>query len=217
MRITGLHSQRRHTGRANVHVDGTFHCGVAWEIVYSHGLRVGDEVSAELLDELRFADECWKAKAAALSLLATRARARNELVERLRRKGYGAAAVDHALAEVDRLGLVDDRAFAEAWIRDRLRARPRGSRMLLAELARKGVATDVARHAVACVMNAENTDDAELCRKSSEKWLRTRSGRAPAGDAEQRRREERRLAAFLMRRGYGAADIHAALRDSRQD
>jgi regulatory protein len=217
MRITGLHSQRRHTGRANLHVDETFHCGVAWEVAYAHRLRVGDEVSAELLEQLRFADDCWKAKAAALSLLATRARARHELVERLRRKGYGAPAVDHALAEVERLGLVDDRAFAEAWIRVRLHARPRGSRMLLAELARKGVAADIARHAIACVMNAENTDDAELCRKSTQKWLRTRASRAPTGDAGQRRRDERRLAAFLTRRGYSAADIHAALRDSRQD
>jgi regulatory protein len=217
MRVTGLHSQRRHTGRANLHVDEAFHCGVAWDVVVSHRLRVGDQVSAELLERLRFDDDCWKAKAAALSLLATRARARRELINRLRLKGYSAAAVDHAIAEVERLGLIDDRAFAEAWVHGRLRARPRGTRVLLAELTRMGVAAEIARQTVAAALHSCSTDDTELCRKSAEKWFRTRGSQPPARNGEEQRREERRLAAYLQRRGYAAADIRAALRELRRD
>jgi regulatory protein len=212
MQITALRPQRRHPGRANLHVDDAFCCGVAWELVHEHGLHIGDEVTDALLERLRAADEGWKAKQAALSLLAARARARGELADRLRRKGFAEAAVAHALAEVERLGLIDDRAFAEAWVRDRLRARPRGTRALLAELAGRGVAPDTAREAVAAVLGAERTDDAELCAQAATKWLRTQGTRPTAGDRDSRRRMERRLAAFLARRGYGAADIRAALR-----
>jgi regulatory protein len=215
MRITGLRPHPRHTDRVQLHVDEAFHCSVAWDVLVSHGLRVGDELSAELLERLRLEDDCWKAKAAALSLLATRARARVELIRRLRLKGYCTAAVDYAIGEVERLGLIDDLAFAEAWTRDRLRTRPRGTRVLLAELARKGVAMEIARQAVASVLSASSTDDADLCRKSTEKWLRTRGNRPLAGSIEERRRDERRLTAYLQRRGFGAADIHAALRDAR--
>lgn len=210
MRITGLHGQRRHSGRANLHVDDAFHCGVAWELVVEHGLHVGDEVSQELLQRLRAADECWTAKQSALTLLATRARARHELSDRLRRKGFAPAAVDYALDEVDRLGILDDRAFAEAWVRDRLRARPRGSRALLAELARKGVARETARQAVEQVLADEGTDETTLCRRATAKWLRTKDG-VSAGDGDERRRLERRLAGFLTRRGFATAAIRTAL------
>lgn len=210
MRITGLHGQRRHSGRANLHVDDAFHCGIAWELVVEHGLHVGDEVSAGLLERLRAADERWQAKQSALTLLATRGRARRELSDRLGRKGFGPAAVEYALAEVERLGFIDDRTFAEAWVRDRLRARPRGSRALLAELARKGVARETARAAVAHVMAAGNTDEAALCRQAAAKWLRTKGG-TDTGDADERRRRERRLAAYLARRGFGSGEIRTAL------
>lgn len=210
MRITGLHSQRRHSGRANLHVDDAFHCGIAWELVVEHGLHVGDEVSAGLLERLRAADERWQAKQAALTLLATRGRARRELGDRLSRKGFGPVAVDYALAEVERLGFIDDRAFAEAWVRDRLRARPRGSRALLAELTRKGVARETARQAVERAMADGDTDEMSLCRQAAAKWLRTKGG-AIAGDADQRRRQERRLAAYLARRGFGSGQIRTAL------
>jgi regulatory protein len=216
MRITALTSQRRHPGRANLHIDGEFHCGIASDVVYAEGLRVGDDITPDRLQRLRHADDCWRATDAALSLLAARARARQELANRLRRKGFDAAAVDHALERVERLGLIDDQAFAEAWVRDRLRLRPRGTRALVAELTGNGVAPAVARTAVADVMRTEGTDDAELCRQAAEKWLRSRSERGcVAADRDEQRRREGRLSAYLARRGYASAAIHEVLTSVR--
>jgi regulatory protein len=217
MRITALTRQRRHPGRANLHIDGAFHCGIAREVVYAERLSVGDDITAERLQRLRHADDCWRATDAALSLLAARARARRELADRLRRKGFDPAAVDHALERVERLGLIDDRAFAEAWVRDRLRLRPRGTRALVAELRGKGVAPSVARSAVADVMRTEGTDDADLCRQAAEKWLRSRADaavnqeRGGVADRDEQRRREGRLAAYLARRGYASAAIRDVL------
>lgn len=211
MRITGLHPQRRHTGRANLHIDDTFHCGVAWDVARAHGLRTGGEVDPAVLERLRRSDECWKAKEAALSLLATRARGRRELSDRLRAKGYGPDAVDHAMAEAERLGLLDDVAFAASWVRDRLRGRPRGTHALVAELGRKGIDREVARSAVSRVLDERGTHDSELCIQAAEKWRRTRGGRTDSADIEERRRVERRLAAYLARRGFSTADIRAAM------
>jgi regulatory protein len=216
MRITALTSQRRHPGRSNLHIDGEFHCGIASEVVYAEGLRIGDDITPERLQRLRHADDCWRATDAALSLLAARARARRELADRLRRNGFDAAAVDHALERVERLGLLDDNAFAEAWVRDRLRLRPRGTRALVAELTGKGVAPAVARSAVTDVMRTEGTDDAALCRQAAEKWLRSRTERGGvAADREQQRRREGRLSAYLARRGYASAAIRDALTSMR--
>jgi regulatory protein len=208
--VTGLHAQRRNPERVNVHIDGEFCCGAAWEVVYAEGLRVGDAASADAIARIRTADEHWKAKQAALSLLGARPRARRELGDRLRRKGFDADAAEWALTQVERLGFIDDVAFAESWVRDRLRLRPRGARALVAELTRKGVDGDTARSVVERVMRTEQKDDSALCQQAADKWLRTR-GRIVAAEPDQHARVARRLAAFLERRGYAGDHIRAAL------
>lgn len=209
--ITALRQQARDPQRVAVHVDGEFACGAALEVVLAEGLRTGDAIAPDTLARIRAADERWRARHAALSLLAVRPRARRELADRLRTRNFAGEAVDWALAEADRLGLLDDTAFAEAWVRDRLRLRPRGSRALIAELTRKGVDRQVADDAVARVMGREDATDEELCRSAARKWLDTRARDADLDDDDERLRIRRRLAGFLQRRGYPPDAVRSAL------
>jgi regulatory protein len=210
--ITALRVQRRNPERANLHIDDEFCCGVPCEVILAEGLRVGDTLSGETLERLQALDARWRAKESALSLLAVRPRARRELTDRLARKGFAADATDWALGEVDRLGLVDDSAFAEAWVRDRLRLRPRGARALQSELIRKGIDTELARRAVTACMADAGAADGTLCLAAAEKWARSNARRiAAATESEERRRLKRRLGAFLMRRGFGAEAVREAV------
>jgi regulatory protein len=209
--VTALQPQRRDPQRVNVHVNGAFCCGAAYEAVHAERLRVGEPVTAEALARIRAADERWRAKQSALSLLAARPRARRELADRLRAKQFGSAAVEWAVGEAERLGLLDDAAFAESWVRDRLRLKPRGSRALVAELTRKGVASDVAHRAVERTLHEQGVGDAALCTHAATKWLLRHGPLGDAGDAQHNRRILRRLSAFLQRRGYGAEHVRSAL------
>ena len=211
-RITALRAQRRTTDRVNLYIDGEFCCGVAYEVVVAEGLRTGDAITPEVVQRLAQADGRWKAKQAALSLLGTRARATGELSDRLRRKGFDEDATAYAIAEVRRMGLLDDRAFAESWVRDRLLLRPRGARALVGELSRKRVAPDVARDAVACVMHAADVCDADLCAHAASKWLRTHPT-PDAADREAREKQRRRLAGYLGRRGFSGHAVRSALQE----
>jgi regulatory protein len=47
--------------------------------------------------------------------------------------------IEHAVERLVELGIVDDRAFAQAWVESRDRARPRGKSALRRELALKGI------------------------------------------------------------------------------
>lgn len=207
MTITKLVPQRRNPDLVNVHIDGEFRTAVAYPVLAEERVCTGDAITTEQLDRLLAADERWKAKNAALVLLGVRARARGELEERLRGKGYSAGAIAHALGEVDRLGYIDDAAFAESWVRDRLRLRPRGSHALVYELVRKRVPADIARAAVARVMDAEHVSDEQLCLAAAERWAGTHVAKADEDDL----RRERRLAAYLGRRGYRPGAIRAAV------
>ena len=207
MKITKLEPVRRNAELVTLHIDGAPAHTVAMMAVEAERLRTGDEITDVQLASLLAADERWRARDAALSLLSARARARGELADRLRRKGFTDAAVDYALAEMDRLGFIDDRAFAESWVRDRLKLRPRGTQALVHELGRKRVSADVARGAIARVMAASNVDDDALCLDAAKKWAESHPPRAGEDDV----RRGRRLAAFLARRGYYASAIRSAV------
>ncbi|EIV96008.1 recombination regulator RecX [Frankia sp. QA3] len=142
----------------------------------------------------RPADPVVVAREICLRQLATRARSRAELATTLRRRGV---ADDVAATVLDRLtavGLVDDGAFAAAFVSSARAQRGLGRQALAAELRRRGVQPDVVEAATAVVAVE---DEEETARDLVRRRLRSME-RLP----EQAR--ARRLLAMLMRRGYPA-------------
>lgn len=76
---------------------------------------------------------------AALRFLEIRARSVAETRRHLLTAGYDEALVAGAIERLLGLGILDDAAFARAWVASRDRAHPRGERALRAELARLGI------------------------------------------------------------------------------
>lgn len=206
MRITAIEPQSRNLDRVNVFVDGEFRCGVAVEIVLAAGLRVGETVSAAALAEIERLDVAWKAREAALNLLSYRARSAAELRTRLRRKEFPDDVVDQTVADLVERGFVDDADFAGAFVRDRVRARPRGSRRLIQELRAKGVAEETAREAIEETFQEAGVSELDLARDAARGWARRSPGPVPDPDGtidpEAVQARKRRLYGFLARRGF---------------
>jgi regulatory protein len=76
---------------------------------------------------------------AAARFLEARSRSVAEVRRRLTHAGYRRDLVEGAIERMVELGILDDEAFARAWVESRDRARPRGERAIRAELALKGV------------------------------------------------------------------------------
>lgn len=77
---------------------------------------------------------------AAIRFLETRSRSIAEVRRRLGSAGYRLDLVESAVTRLTDLGVLDDDAFARAWVGSRDRARPRGERALRDELRQKGIA-----------------------------------------------------------------------------
>jgi regulatory protein len=194
-RITALEPQKRRAGRVSVFVDGEFAAGMSADAARDLGLQVGRELAEGELERLAFAAEVDGAYTRALTYLRPRRRSRCELERRLRRYGYGDEVVEGAVRLLAQRGLVDDRAFADAWVRDRVRLKPKGRRALRAELAAKGVPREDAEAAL-----AENVEEPEE--------VLARRAVGPRIAALRARGEERGRAAamsFLARRGFAAS------------
>jgi regulatory protein len=148
-------------------------------------------------------DPVQRARDTCLRLLTARPRTRAELRQALLRKGIEEDVADQVLGRLDEVGLVDDAAFAELWVRSRHTYQGLGRRALATELRRKGVADDVAADAVATVdADAEEDRARQLVRK------RLRS----LGGADEASRV-RKLVGMLARRGYSEGLSFRVVRD----
>lgn len=215
VRITAIQPQRRHPDRVNLFLDGEFCCGLAAEIVLAEGLRVGGELSRSQLDSLLERDLRWKARDAALNLLSYRQRTAAELRSRLLRKEFPEPIVESCVNDLVERGFVDDAEFARAFVRDRIRGRPRGARRLVQELRAKGVDPETARLSVEETMRESGASELELARELARKWERTSGMRREAQggweDRELREKFRRRLYGYLSRRGFPADVVRTVI------
>jgi regulatory protein len=127
----------------------------------------------------------------ALRFLAQRPRSEQEVRRRLRRAGVAEAAEEAVISQLRQHALVDDTAFAEYWVEQRQTFRPRGARLLRAELRQHGVDAGAAETAAETTA-ASASDDA----------YRAAQRRARQLGAADERAFKTRLAQFLGRRGF---------------
>src|SRR6266851_2798322 len=193
MRITALQLQANNPERINLFVDGQFLMGVNALLVYKMNLAVGQELSPVLLAELRQGEDLQQAVDRALNYLSFRPRSREEVRRYLRRKETPPEIIEAALARLDRLDFVNDRAFAEFWIETRGQFNPRGAHALKNELRMKGVEREVVDELV------DDEQDEERALRAGRKKAMSLVN-VPNMDYA---RFRNRLGPFLQRRGFG--------------
>lgn len=192
-KITAIRNVGGDPPRVAVQVDGREAFTVSAEVAERLGLTVGSDIGSEETDSLRGDDERERAREAALRLLAVRARSEHELTTRLRQKGFGPRATEGVVSSLAEVGLVDDEAFARAWVDERLRLRPVGARRLSQELSLKGVARELADRIIGEAFDEE--PELDVARRAAERKARTLRGGDP-------RKARARLHSFLVRRGF---------------
>lgn len=122
-------------------------------------------------------------------------RTRAQLEQACARRNVPEWAVTQLLDRFTELGLVDDEAYARAWVRSRHAGRGLGRRALRYELVSRGVGRDVIDEAVAEV----TADDEDAAARSLVR------SRLPSVARFDRTTQRRRLVGLLARRGYSSA------------
>lgn len=153
-------------------------------------------------------DENKKARDAALRLLGLCDRSKRELKERLLRKGYSEAAADDVAGEMESLGYIDDRRYAERFASDAVNRRNAGPQMIFSELQKKGIARDIIDDVLVKVSN--DFAESDIARRALDRRLRK-------GGVPRDRDEIRRLSDYLRRRGFAYDIIRDVLKGIEQD
>jgi len=143
-----------------------------------------------------------RARNLVLDALSRMARTRHQLAAILLRKGVEPELAEGVLDHFEELGLIDDAAYAAAFVESRHEVRGLGSRALAYELRQRGVADETAESAL-------ETVDAEREFATACRLARNRARRMQGLPTEVRMR---RLAGFLARKGYPGDTVSRAVR-----
>jgi regulatory protein len=139
-----------------------------------------------------------------LRLLTAAPRTRAQLEQALRRRGVPPQAAEAVLERLARTRLIDDAAFAKAWVESRHRGRGLASRALTAELRQRGVDEAEVRAAVS-ELGPEQEEAA--ARRLIEAKLAATRGRPLAT-------RMRRLTGLLARKGYPPGLAYRVIREA---
>jgi regulatory protein len=197
--ITKLERQKRHPKRLSVFLDGEFAFGADEEVVAQLGLAVDQRVEPETICKAIEREEEHKVREKALRFLSFRNRSVKELKTFLLGKGYDPDVVTRTLTRLEEVGLLDDRAFAKAWVEGRAKFKGMGERLLEQELRLKGVKKEIISEAVKGL-----GDEGERALSLSQAKVE----RMKCLDKET---VKRRLVGFLQRRGFPGEIVYEVI------
>jgi regulatory protein len=153
--------------------------------------------------ETEVGDPEAQARQICLRLLTVAPRTRAQLAQALRRRGVPGDAAEAVLARFTDVGLIDDAAFARAWVESRHHSRGLSRRSLSAELRRQGVQTEEIREAVG-TLDAEQ--EVSTARRLVEQKMAGTRGQPPDVRV-------RRAAGTLARKGYPAGLVFRLIKE----
>lgn len=144
------------------------------------------------------------ARTIVLNKLSAQARSRHELAEALAAKDVPEAAATAVLDRFEAVGLIDDSAFAAAWVESRQRTRGLARRALTQELRRKGVDDEVIRDSVDRI---DDGREREIARALVDR-------KVAATRSLDRDKRFRRLIGLLARKGYSGGVAVTVVREA---
>ncbi|MEU1121276.1 MULTISPECIES: recombination regulator RecX [unclassified Streptomyces] len=169
----------------------------------SDGHQDGGPPSSSRAEKGEPQDPAERARAICLRLLTGTARTRKQLADALRKREIPDEVAEEVLSRFEEVGLINDSAFADAWVESRHHGRGLARRALARELRTKGVDSTLIDEAVG---QLDPEQEEATARELVARKLRSTRGL-------DRDKRLRRLAGMLARKGYGEG---MALRVVRQ-
>jgi len=207
-RITDIKPKSSKSRRYHIFVDGELVTEVNEEVIAKLDLRRNQAITPQRLEQIATAQQDSQTRQAALNLLNYRARTRQELVRRLRRKNLPTDSIQRVIADLADKGLVDDRQFAKWMVGSLTRCDNLSKRAIANKLRQAGVDREIAE----AVISEELADYDEHSRaeQAAIKHMKKLISLEPTT-------RRRRLYSYLQRRGFPSHLIHDVLQKVQPD
>ena len=205
MKITNIEPQRN-KNRVNIYVDNNFSIGIEEELRFKYGLTVGMEVTDEFVKDILESEEQNKVTSHALNLLSYRQRSEKEIYTSLKRKNFEDHYINNAIDYCKENNYINDQAFAEAFVRDKINLNKLGSERIRYELILKGISKDIIDSVLILDRNEQYETALELAMKKLNSYKN-----------DDKNSIYRKLSGFLQRKGYSYDIISKVMGEALKD
>ena len=148
-KITTLKIQSRDKERCNLYLDGEFAFGISVESVYKYGLKVGQDLTKDKIDELLVEDELKIAYNKALNYATKGLKTYSQVKTNLEKKEYSIKTINTVLEKLKSIGVIDDVEYAKRYIESVCKTQ--GKKLIEYKLRQKGVKKSDIDYAFSCL------------------------------------------------------------------
>jgi regulatory protein len=202
--ITAIKYQQKDKLRASIFVEGEFSFGVQVQTIEHFRLRKGDEIDSIIYARIVQFDQTISARRIAQKYLNSRRRTERDVRRKLHLEDLPDELVDMIIDELKEAKLIDDVAYAQAFIHDRLLTKSVSKGKLALELQAKGIDRITANEALQGISGDEEEIDRAL------DAARKKLPGLERKESDQHKRSQK-LYAFLAGRGFTGTTIKKTL------
>jgi regulatory protein len=166
--ITQISKQKKDRKRYNIYLDNEFYCGLYDDTIIKFGLCRGDEISEKKINEIVNFDEYIYGKKIAFDYLSYRIRTVSEIKKKLRSKKISDESIGKVLKHLAELGLTNDEEFAAQLVKEKIKNKPVGRKVLKQKLFEKGISKEVSENVLEKTFS--EVDEKELAMRNFRKY-----------------------------------------------
>jgi regulatory protein len=192
-KITQILVQQKRGNRCSIFLDEEFGFGLHQDVVFQFGLKKGDSLTENQIEEILYSEEKKKAKERALNFLSYRDRSEKEMRTKLNQVGFEDNIIDVVIEDLKRIKLINDEKFALTFARNKLITRPMGEFLIKQELFQKGISKDLIAQTVEEIYEKKEQLSIALELAYKRKKIVTNLDELKA---------KKRVSDFLLRRGF---------------
>ncbi|HSW85372.1 MAG TPA: RecX family transcriptional regulator [Candidatus Saccharimonadales bacterium] len=202
MKVTVIKKQSNRAGRYSVFINNEYAFSLSDTALLQSGLVAGQELSEQKVKALKKTSIEDKLYNSTLQYMALRLRSKWEIETYLKRKKASPALINAILNKLSNSNLINDTAFAKAYINDRRLLRPTSRRKMISELRNKHVPTNIIDETVS--QNPESESQAIDSIINRKRQI-------------SKYKDDLKLMQYLARQGFNYGDIKNAMKDLDQE
>lgn len=190
--ISKIEQQSGNKDRYSLYINNVFVIGVSSDILIKYRLVEGQEINH--IEEIIKAEENKKAENYALKLLSYCSKSEQEIILKMREKGYEPESIKATIDFLKKHQYINDEAYASSLVENRTKSKKLGKARIKQELYRKGISKDIIQNTITEQISPE--DEYENALGLAEKKLCT------TYKNDDDRSKYQKLGAFLQRKGF---------------
>jgi len=201
--VTKIQQQKKALHRYNIFLNDTYAFSVDEDILVQYHIHKGMELTEEAVKDITSHEDMHQSYVKAIHYLSYRMRSKQEVRNYLNQKEVTSTVREEIIARLEKEQLMDDLAFSEAFVRDRMNQTTKGPKLIMNELREKGVDIETAKEAL-------TQYDEEQQFTKAYKWAQ-KEAKKKSAHAVKKRQEQ--IANKLRQKGFASDVVSAVMSD----